>query len=58
MLRKTFLSVASIIIIVGFLNREWELVILGLFYLIFPLAQLWIYRRRYPKSLSIEDVEE
>ena len=61
MLRKTFLKVASFfgisIIFVGILNREWELVILGSFYLIFP-AQLWIYRRRYPKSLSIEDVEE
>jgi len=61
MLRKTFLKVASFfgisIIFVGLLNREWKLVILGSFYLIFP-AQLWIYRRRYPKSLSIEDVEE
>ena len=48
----TFLMV--FIILAWFLN-EWVLVIFGLFYFSAPL---WIYRKRYPKSLSIEDVEE
>jgi len=51
--RITFLMV--FIILAWFLNCEWVLVIFGLFYFSAPL---WIYRKRYPKSLSIEDVEE
>jgi len=53
------------IFFVGILDHESELVILGLLYLIslcllylIPASPLCIYRRRYPKSLSIEDVEE
>lgn len=30
----------------------------GLAYVFFPLLILWSYRRRFPKSLAIEDIEE
>lgn len=36
----------------------WAPVILGLVYISFPLFVLWITRRRFPKSLTIEDIEQ
>jgi hypothetical protein len=59
------------IIVVGFLalhftkpsasaepSSVWVPVILGLVYISFPLFVLWITRRRFPKSLTIEDIEQ
>jgi hypothetical protein len=36
----------------------WGVVILGLAYMSLPLFTLWTNRRRFPKSLTIEDVEQ
>jgi hypothetical protein len=36
----------------------WAYVILGLAYISFPLFKLWTNRRRFPKSLTIEDIEQ
>ena len=37
---------------------NWIIVSGGLVYVFFPLLILWSYRRRFPKSLAIEDIEE
>jgi hypothetical protein len=37
---------------------RWFFVIFGLIYASLPLLMLWITRRRFPKSLVIEDIEE
>jgi hypothetical protein len=36
----------------------WATVIVGLPYIAFPLFTLWTNRRRFPKSLAIEDIEQ
>jgi len=36
----------------------WAYVILGLAYISLPLSRLWTSRRRFPKSLTIEDIEQ
>ena len=59
------------IIVIGFLRPDflepsapaepfpvWGTVILGLAYIGFPLFTLWTNRRRFPKSLTIEDIEQ
>lgn len=40
------------------LTTKWFLVIFGMVYIAWPLFMLWNYRRRFPKSLAVEDVEE
>jgi hypothetical protein len=37
---------------------DWGWVIIGLVYILFPLFTLWTNRRRFPKSLTIEDIEQ
>lgn len=59
------------IIVIGFLRPNflepsapvepfpvWGTVFLGLVYIGFPLFTLWTNRRRFPKSLTIEDIEQ
>jgi len=67
----TMLIMGVVIIVVGFLSPHfpkpsasaepfpvWAYVILGLVYISFPLFTLWTNRRRFPKSLTIEDIEQ
>jgi hypothetical protein len=37
---------------------RWILVGTGISYVFWPLYRLWINRKRFPKSLGIEDIEE
>jgi hypothetical protein len=37
---------------------RWILVLTGLSYVLWPSYKLWINRKRFPKSLAIEDIEE
>lgn len=67
----TMLIIGVAIIIVGFLSPHfpkpsaspepfpvWAWVILGLVYISFPSFTFWTNRRRFPKSLMIEDIEQ
>jgi len=70
MMLFTMLIMGVSIIVVGFLTPHfpkpsapaelpvWVFVILGLVYISFPLFTLWTNRRRFPKSLTIEDIEQ